>query len=162
MGSVRPTRLRAVQLNLGSSTFVDVNVRDAAWYSEQNTPAISESVPTDVYYKPDWPNGRMYFVGVPSTAYAVRLWYETILAAVAQTDTFTMPPGYQTAIELTLAEDLANSLGQAVPAKLALGARQARALIFGNNDQVPRIRTADAGLNFGGAMDIDYRTRRLR
>ena len=146
--SVRPTRLYAVQLNLGSSVFVNLNVQDSTWYQAQTVPAISESVTTDVYYKPDWPNGRMYFYGVPSTAYAMRLWYETILAAVVQTDTFTMPPGYQTAMELTLAEDLADSLGQSVSVSLERRAREARALIFGNNDKVPRLVTADAGLNF--------------
>ena len=160
--TVRPVRLFAVQINLGSSVFVDVNVRDAAWYSEQSTPAISESVPSDVYYKPDWPLGRMYFFGVPSTAYAVRLWYETLLAAVAQTDTFSMPPGYQAAIELTLAEELAERLGQSVSAKLERRAREARAIIFENNDREPRIRTADAGLNFNQPADIDWRSRRLR
>ena len=160
--TVRPVRLFAVQINLGSSVFADVNVRDAAWYSEQSTPAISESVPSDVYYKPDWPLGRMYFFGVPSTAYAVRLWYETLLASVAQTDTFSMPPGYQAAIELTLAEELAESLGQSVSAKLERRAREARAIIFGNNDREPRIRTADAGLNFNQPADIDWRSRRLR
>lgn len=160
--TVRPTRLLALQLNLGSSVFVDVNVRDAAWYAHQSTPAISESVPTDVYYKPDWPLGRMYFYGVPSTAYAVRIWYETILASVVQTDTFSMPPGYQAAIELTLAEELADSLGQTVSASVARRAREARALIFGNNDPEPRICTADAGLNFSRPSDIDYRSRRLR
>ena len=160
--TVRPVRLLALQLNLGSSVFVDVNMRDAAWYSQQSTPAISESVPTDVYYKPDWPLGRMYFFGVPSTAYAVRIWYETILASVVQTDTFAMPPGYQEALELTVAEDLAESLGQAVTAKLAERARTARAIIFGNNDHTPRLITADAGLSIGAAQDIDWRSRRLR
>ena len=160
--TVRPVRLLSVEINIGSSVYVPVNVRDAAWYQEQSTPAVTESVPTDVYYKADWPLGRMYFFGVPSTAYGTRIWYHTILVAVAQTDTFSMPPGYQTAIELTLAEDLADSLGQSVSASLARRAREARGLIFGNNDTVPRIVTADAGLNSGGAQDIDWRTRRLR
>ena len=160
--SVRPTRLLAVQLNVGSSIFTDVNVRDAAWYAQQSAPAISMSVPSDVYYKPDWPNGRMYFFGVPSTAYAVRVWYDTILVSVAQTDTFAMPPGYQEALELTVAEDLADSLGQAVSASLARRAREARAVVFGNNDREPRIVTCDAGLAIGSRTDIDYRTRRLR
>ena len=160
--SVRPTRLLALQINLGSSVFVDVNVRDAAWYSHQSTPAISESVPTDVYYQPNWPNGNLYFYGVPSTAYAVRIWYETILASVIQTDTFAMPPGYQEALELTVAEDLAGSMGQPIASDLERRARKARAVIFDNNDQTPRIVTADAGLATGAAQDIDYRSRRLR
>ena len=156
-----PVRLRA-SINTGNDAHTMINVRDATWYGQQSSPAISESVPTDVYYKPDWPLGRMYFFGVPSTAYGTRIWYETILASVAQVDTFAMPPGYQEALELTVAEDVAESLGQSVSAKLAQRAREARAIIFGNNDREPRICTADAGLNFGRPLDIDYRTRRLR
>ena len=160
--TVRPVRLLSVEINIGSSGYIPGNVRDAAWYQDQPTPAVTESVPTDVYYKPDWPLGRMYFYGVPSTAYGTRIWYETILAAVAQTDTFAMPPGYQEALELTVAEDVAESLGQSVSAKLAKRAGNARAVIFGNNDREPRIVTADAGLNFSRPSDIDWRTRRLR
>ena len=110
--AVRPVKLFACQINIGSNTFIPVTVRDAAWYQGQAAPAHTESVPTDVYYRPSWPNGSLYFYGVPPTAYTARLWTETLLAAVAQTDTFTMPPGYQTAIELTLAEDGASSFGQ--------------------------------------------------
>ena len=160
--TVRPTRLLSVEINLGSSTYVPVNIRDAAWYANQSSPAVTEAVPTDVYYAANWPLGQMYFYGVPSTAYGTRIWYETILASVAQTETFAMPPGYQEALELTVAEDLAESTGQAVTAKLATRAREARALIFGNNDPEPRLVTADAGLRIGQALDIDYRTRRLR
>ena len=160
--TIRPERVFNAQLNLGSSVFTSINVRDAAWYAQQSTPAISESVPSDVYYKPDWPNGRLYFYGVPSTAYVVRLWTETLIATVVQADTFSMPPGYQTAVELTLAEELAPNFGQTVGADLARRAREARGLIFGTNDQEPRIVTADAGLNFSRTHDIDWRSRRLR
>lgn len=160
--TVRPVRLLSVEINIGSSTYVPVTVQDAAWYQQQSTPAITEAVPSDVYYKADWPLGRMYFYGVPSTAYGTRIWYETILATVAQTDTFTMPPGYQTAIELTLAESLADACGQTVSRSLERRAREARGLIFGNNDREPRIVTADAGLNFSSPHEINFQSRRVR
>lgn|SRR3990167_139826 len=160
--AVRPTRILAASLDTGTDAFSPINVRDAAWYAQQSSPAISTSVPTDVYYQPAWPNGSLYFYGVPSTAYTVRLWRDTILASVVQGDTFAMPPGYQETLELTLAEDLADSLGQSVSARLAQRARDARAITFGNNDQEPRICTMDAGLNFGRPLDIDDRSRRLR
>lgn len=160
--TVRPVRVLNAAINIGSSVFVPMNVRDAAWYAIQAVPAITESVPTDVYYKPDWPLGKLYFYGVPSTAYSVRIWHETILASVAQGDDFAMPPGYQEALELTVAEDLADSLGQLVTPSLMRRAREARARIFGNNDREPRIATCDAGLAIGTPTDIDWRSRRLR
>ena len=160
--TIRPQRILAAAINVGSNIFTPINLRDAAWYARQSAPAITESVPTDLYYMPDWPLGRLYFYGGPSTAYTVRLWTETLLAAVAQGDTFAMPPGYQTAIELTLAEDLAPSCGQSVGADLARRAREARALIFGLNDPRPHLVTADAGLTTGSVQDIDWRSRRLR
>lgn len=160
--TIRPERILAASINTGSNIHTPVAIRDAAWYANQAAPAVTESVPTDLYYKPDWPNGRLYFYGVPSTAYTVRLWTETLIATVVQTDTFSMPPGYQTALELTGAEELAPMFGQSVGDKLEHRARVARALIFGNNDQVSRISTCDAGLTIGGGSDIDWRTRRMR
>lgn len=160
--TIRPERILNASINIGSNVHIPITVRDANWYARQSSPAVTESVPTDLYYKPDWPNGRLYFYGVPSTAYTVRLWTETLIATVVQTDTFSMPPGYQTALELTGAEELAPSFGQSIGASLERRAREARALLWGNNDKVPQLVTCDAGLNIGGFQDIDYRTRRLR
>jgi len=53
-----------------------------------------------------------------------------------QTDTFALPPGYQAALELTLAENLAPSFGQTVARSTERRAREARSLIFGNNDSM--------------------------
>lgn len=159
----RPERILQASLNIGSNVHLPITIRDAVWYAEQTLPALSESVPTDLYYQPGWPNGRLYFYGVPSTAYTVRLWTETLIAAVVQTDTFSMPPGYQVLLELQAAEELAPMFGQAVGPSLERRARKARALVFGTNtDQVSRLVTCDAGLGFGSVQDIDYRSRRLR
>jgi hypothetical protein len=154
----RPVRLEAAAINLGSNTFTQLNVRDAAWYEQQPVPAISTTLPTDVYYEPAWPLGKLYFWGVPSTAYSVRLWTRALLAQVALTDTFSLPPGYQAALELTLAEALASSGGQTPSAMTVQSAKDARAVIFGNND-VSLDAICDAGIpcdDRGGGYD--YRT----
>lgn len=144
----RPVSLEAAALNLGGTpnSFAPITVRDAAWYAQQPVPGLTDAVPTDVYYQPAWPLGKLYFFGIPNTAYGVRLWTRTLLAAVALTDTFSLPPGYLLAIRLSLAESLANAMGQALSPTLAVRADAARATIFGNNDPVPRIATQDAGV----------------
>lgn len=158
--TVRPVELLDAAVNLGGSpaTFIPIMVRDKAWYAAQAVPAQTASFPTDVYYKADWPLGKLYFGPVPTTAYGVRLWTRTLLAAVTQDATFSLPPGYQAALELTLAEELAPSFGQSVSADTARRARQARAIVFGNNDDTPRLATADAGLQRGSA-GFNYLTR---
>ncbi len=67
-----------------------------------------------------------------------------VLADLAIDDTFTMPPGYRDAIILTLGEMIALTYPPAVPSPEA--AATARARIFANNDEIPPLTTADAGL----------------
>lgn len=138
--TVRPVRVLAAQLSLGGSpelfTKIDVH-EDDAWYKALAIPDLSTAIPTDVFYDPGWPLGSLYFWPVPSVAKGVRLWTSTLLTAVVQTDTFSLPPGYQAALDLTLAEELASSLGQTVAQSTATRARDARAVVFGNNDEIP-------------------------
>lgn len=159
--ALRPVALIGAQLNLGGSipAFIPLTVRDDAWYRRVPTPTITMAAPTDVYYSPDWtdPNnlgsgyGSLYFYGIPSTAYTVRLWLRTVLAQVTDPSlTFSLPPGYQAALRLTLAERLAAAMGQVVAPSTAEAARGARERVFGNNDPIPHLATADAGLNGGG------------
>lgn len=152
--STRPVSIEFISINLGTAAapiFVPVTMRGDEWYANQPVPAMTNSVPTDAVYSPDWPLGNIYFFGVPTTAYRVRIWSRVLLAAVAQTDTFSLPPGYQTALELTLAENLAPSFGQSVAASTSKRANDARARIFGNNDSVPNLMTRDAGMPGGGS-----------
>src|SRR3989442_1448791 len=135
----RPVSLEAAALNLGGSpaVYAPITVRDDVWYASLSMPGLTSPFPTDVYYSPDWPLGKLYFWPVPTTAYGVRLWTRALLASVAQTDTFSLPPGYQDALTLTLAERLAPGFGQTASAATTQVARHARATVFGNNDDTP-------------------------
>jgi hypothetical protein len=160
--TLRPVSLKYAALNLGGSpaVYVPIRVRDDAWYARKGLPDLTTSIPSDVYYAPDWQDpenlgtgyGSLYFYGVPDTAYDVRLWMRGLLASIESddlTDNFSAPQGYYAALRLTLAERWAPSLGQQTSPQTTENARIARERIFGNNDDEPRIATADAGLGDG-------------
>lgn len=155
----RPVTIEAIAINLGSNLYTPpLNVRDAAWYQAQSAPALTSPLPTDFYFDPAWPLGKIYFWPVPTTAYGVRVWVRGLLAAVLQTDTFTLPPGYQAALELTLAEEIAASCGQTASPSTTRRAKNARATVFGDNDVIPDLITADAGMPRASGGGFDYRT----
>lgn len=155
----RPVSLDYAALNLGGTTpvFTRINVRDDAWYQRQGVPSISITVPTDVYYDTSWPLGNLYFYGIPSLAYSVRLWTRTVLAAVALTDTFSLPPGYQNMLTLTLAEWLGSAFGQSISESTARRAKDARDLVYRVNDtENVNINTRDAGMPDEGIHRSGY------
>jgi hypothetical protein len=126
--------------------YVPIHVHDANWWDAQRTPGVESSVPTDVAYVPDWPNGKLYFWPTPDTAGTVRLYFRRVFAHVLLSDAITMPPGYRAALELTLAEWIAPSFGRQVSQDLKDRARDARATIAGNNDVTPPYSTVDSGM----------------
>jgi hypothetical protein len=120
--------------------------------------AVTSATPSDLFYSADWPLGGIYLWPVPTTAYTLELEIETLLAAVALTDTFSLPQGYQRALRLTLAEHLAPPFGQAISPMTAMHAMDARASIFGNNDTIPTLVTRDAGMPGGGGGGFNFRS----
>lgn len=143
----RPVSIDAANLIIPSGTadiHYPLNLRDDAWWASQPIPALSTSIPTDLYYSADWPLGQIYLWPVPSVAYGLELQTRIVLADLALDDTVSFPPGYQDAIILTLGEMLAPTYPPAVAQPEA--AAMARARIFANNDVLPSLVTADAGL----------------
>ncbi len=153
----RPVSIDGANLVLTTSTpsvQLPIHIRDHQWWLGQSVPTLTTDVPTDLYYQPDWPDGKCFFWPVPSVAYDVALMVRVLLdEAVTLASDFTLPPGYQQAITLTLADMAMRAFGvplERVPT-LRTDASQARALIFGNNDQIPHLRTEDAGMTPGSS-----------
>lgn len=149
----RPESLDGAALNIGGApnSFLRITVRDEAWYKRLLTPGVSASVVTDVYYSKEWPLGKLYFYPVPDTAYGVRLWTRALLAAVTDaTQNFSLPPGYQEALTLELARKIAPGFGQQWTPELEIARREAIDVLFGNNDEEPRIATRDGGIPSSG------------
>lgn len=158
----RPVSIEAMNLVV-SGVKTPIDKRDADWFHALAAPAITSAIPTDFYYEPNWPLGKIYLYPVPTAASTVELMIRQVLTAFDKNTTFTLPPGYQEALTLTLAEGLAPAYpGAVVTSKLERDAADARAVIFGNNTQAPRLVTRDAGMPGGGGGAYDYRTGRVR
>lgn len=167
-GQPRPVRLESSALLLNTSPGqVDflMNIRDHAWWAENQVKQISTSVPTDVYYDPTSPDGQLYFWPVPNANYQVRLqWWQTVSQFVGIQDPIggpggplTMPPGYRPAMKLSLAEMLIPGSNRQIDPVLVRRAAEARKGIFSANDKSPRMKTQDSGMPKGrGGYRADF------
>lgn len=156
--SVRPVsiELANVVLNTNPPVFVPITVRDYQWWAGVSVRNISGTYPTDVYYQPDWPNGELNFYLIPTVAYGLELVTRVALGVLTMQGVLNMPPGYQNALMLTLAEDIGPALGKQISPKTETKARQARARIFANNSFVPQIATQDAGMPSSNRNRTDW------
>lgn len=159
----RPETIDAANIVITSPTpavRIPLNLRDDEWWMTTRVQGVTSSIPTDLWYDPDWPNGNIYLWPVPSAAYGLELMRRTVLAQVTASTTLTLPPGYQMALRLTLAEICAPSFGVTVSPSTMRRARDARATVWSANDSIPRIQNDAAGLTggMGSRGNWDYRT----
>lgn len=152
----RPVTIEGVAVGIGTGVLMPIPVRDAAWWETQRVPGLGTSLPTSVFYNPTWPNGELWFWPVPSTVIPVRIQTRVLLAALTLASTFSLPPGYQEAISLTLAETCAAAFGTQAKASTIFLAQKARARIFDNNTSAPRLTTRDAGIPGGRGGIYNY------
>jgi hypothetical protein len=159
----RPVRIESANLvltNFSPPVDVPVNIRDNAWWAQQRVKSIQSSIPTDLYYEPDVPNGQLWFWPVPTVAYGMRLEGRVVLQQFASlTDTFIAPQSYLAAVALTLAEELSDIWGTQAPPNLSRRALKARDALQSNNNLAPRIASADWGASASpSAGDWNWQT----
>lgn len=167
-GTPRPPRIESASLILNNSTpnvDLDINIRDAAWWHDETVKPLATSVPTDLYYEPDFlgasPAGALWLWPVPTFAYGVRLetWQQLVQLPLV-TSAFVAPPAYLAALSLTLAEVLADMNDDPryrPPPGLAARAARARAIVGMGNTSSPRISSQDIGVHrSSGARRGDF------
>lgn len=129
-----------------------INLHDQAsgfplWNQSIAMPNIQTSYPTDGYYDATWPNGSFYLWPVPGTAYDCQIQVRSVLGSFGFDTVFSMPPGYKTALVLTLSESAAPMMGlPEAPPGTQKAAVAARARIMANNTGSGPIATQDAGM----------------
>lgn len=161
--NARPDSILAANVildNVSPDVRNPIVVRDYQWWASVSVRAVTSTFPTDVYYEPDWPLGILHFWPKPTSTYGLELVTSNTFAQVALADTLNLPSGYQNAIMLTLAEDLAPAFGRSPNGTTTTKAREARARIFSVNEFVPRLQTQDAGMpsNTRNRATFLYRT----
>lgn len=162
----RPVRITSANIllsNVNPIVRFPLSIRDKDWWSKQRVQTIQTALPTDLYYRPDWPLGALFFWPVPNFAYRVEFEIESFLNGGANLDAvFAFPPGYELAITLTLAELLCPSFEKPPNQVLIAAASQARRNVQGLNAAPPRISLSDfvqsssrprASLNYRTGLD---------
>jgi hypothetical protein len=153
----RPPAIQGVAVDLGSGLYREIFVTDdPAWWAARS-PILTGS-PGGAYYEASEPNGKLYFTSLPAAATNIRLLLRTTFGRVALTDVLVLPPGYESALTLTLMEAIAEPLHATVSASLATRAGKARALIFSKNLRVPALSLRGLGLPGVSRGWWDYRT----
>lgn len=153
--AVRPESIEYAN-RLDGTTRYRINLRDEPWFLRNSVPAQGGLV-TDLYYRPTWPNGELHFWPVPSTAMSVELTTRQTFASGTLNTAFSLPPGFEDALTLTLAEEISWPFGiKEVPPLMVAKAQSARNQLFSRHSKTYRLRT-DSGMGAGGAY-WDYRT----
>lgn len=139
--SLQKDNANLVLTDVTPNIFRPLNVVDDAWWMNNPVPTLETQIPYYCYYNSSWPNGQIYLWPVPTKAYDIRLLFDTLLSSLALSDTFTMPPGYEDAVTLSLAESLLQNFpspeGNA-SAQLVIGAAEkARERIRNANIETP-------------------------
>lgn len=111
-------------------------------YASLGIPALSAEYPSKLYYQPTVSKGTLWPWPYPTnTANKLELFTWNQLAEIAVADVgvdYPLPPGYDEAIILSLAESLCPAYGKQVSPELARMAQRARAAIAELNHAPPK------------------------
>lgn len=152
----RPVRIESAALILNTSnppTYLPLNIRDDDWWANNRVRSLTSTVPTDLYYSPDFPNGTLNLWPNPTFAYGLSLETWVNVQAIDLDNDLTvvpgLPPSYNAGIVLSLAELLTIVFGKPMPPDLPNRAKEARAAMESNNLASPRMASADYGTGAG-------------
>ena len=145
LNTTRPTQI-------DDSCFVSYNGMDiplqlinADAYAGVVSKATQSNIPQYIFADMQNPLVRLSFYPVPNTAYtaAIRSWKQ-LQSFAALTDALALPPGYQRAIEYSLAEEFAPEFGVDVPLQVRVIAGKARTNLKRINAVTP-VMLSEAG-----------------
>ena len=159
----RPVRLESAQFQLspdsGSNPAVwtYISVEDDDWWAANTIPSLTSAVVTNVYYSPEWPNGKLYFWPVCTGSNVVRLELWGLLGTFPSLNTtFSYPPGYWDTVINNLAVEIGPAFNAPVNPILMENAKKGLRAITGNNSQSPRVATKDFGMPSAGTGEPDF------
>jgi len=141
----RPVSIDGVSVDMGSGIYRRIySTNDPKWWEAQQL--IAGGSIDGAYYSPDEPNGSLYFTSPAPALVSIRLMIRTTIGPVLETDSMTLPQGYQSALELTVSEVVCDAFHVTMTANQIRRAGQARSRIFANNLRVRSLSVTGLGL----------------
>lgn len=144
----RPPKILKANLvltDVSPNIFRALEIVDDAWWMNNPVPSLATQIPYYLWPNYGWPQGQLYLWPVPTKAYDIQLDIDTLFTSFLIGDTFSLPPGYEDAVTLSLAEALMAPLGVQPSATLIQSAAAARARVKGMNSESPTM-ACDAGV----------------
>ena len=149
--------------------------RSPWWYGEVPVRAVSTSLPSYLYYEPNWPIANIYLWPVPTLAYTLEMLarYSAFFNGSGTggtwvlTDNLSLPPGYMKWVIAKLAKRLAPQYpGALVPPGLESSIGELEQKLFNTtlNVEIPELDLVDAGMpggEHGLSGTMNYRSRTI-
>lgn len=139
VATARPPKIIDANLVLTDVTpniFRPLKLVEDMWWMNNPVPTLATQIPYYLWPNYGWPLGQLYLWPVPTKAYDIRLDLWMLFTTLKLSDIFTLPPGYESCVTLTLAESIAPSFGKEPSAMLMKSAAEARARVRSLNSEV--------------------------
>lgn len=109
-------------------------------YNAIKQKSLASTLPSVLWYKPDFPNGTITLYPIPTLAMTLKLWsWKQITSFTNATDTVLLPPGYEDAIAFNLAVMLAPENEVPVPQVVGQRATMSKKLLKRTNFEPPQL-----------------------
>lgn len=147
---VKVDRANLIRVGVTPNERVKLDVIEIETYADIRYPADSAEEPTHLYYQPAYPLGVLYPYPYPTNVTnKLELFTQHQLTKFSEDDlsnVLLLPPGYQAALQHSLAEMLCIPFGKTISPELERMARRARAAVQGLNQKPIHIKTIDSGM----------------
>lgn len=156
--TVRPTTIENVRIRDAGNLETPVSIASLNLWANISLKDTVVNTPDYVYYEPEYPLGRLEFSCIPTAGDTLKLvTTKPITELPALTESVQFPPGYDKAIRLGLAIELAPEYGVEISAAVAAGYRQAIMVLKRTNSKT-RMGTVevDSGLIRKNGYDINH------
>lgn len=154
----RPTIIKHARIRYSAGLEVPVKISSHNVWAEIGIKDSQESTPNYLYYRPEYPLGKIQFSSVPIAGDELILTSEKPLADLPSlTSQVTFPPGYDKVIRLGLAIELAPEYGKSISQEhAALYASAMKSLKRTNSIARMGVAKVDSALVRRRAYDINH------
>lgn len=140
--TTRPVDITAAYVRDTNNNDLKISIWEYQQYADIISKTVASTIPLGVYYNANFPLSTLSFWPVPTgTSYRFVLWSWKVLSSFTNiNDNISFPPGYEEAIETSLAARCCAAFNRPLPQELAMWANESKAQIKRINVNVPQLK----------------------